>query len=173
MLKNFSKLILARKSKILLIIFLVFGFALMVDEGAEATEFKPMECCRVNKEYTDVDCIGGGHPGDPGHEIVGPASKVGDTCKIKGESVIINCGTKDWGTLCTLKSIYRAGDWLFYFFLAGAVLMVVISSYLFLASGGEPAKVATSKNMLWWIAGALLLASLAKTIPIMIRAVIV
>ena len=145
----------------------------MVGEEANADKFEPMECCRMNEEYPDVDCVGGGHPGEPGHEIVGPAPKAGDTCKVKGESITINCGTKDWGTLCTLEGIYRAGDWIFYFFLAAATLMVVVASYSFLISGGDPQKVATSKGMLWWVGGALILAALAKTIPIMIKAAII
>jgi len=151
------------KKNILLII--LFSFFL-VPLPAKAFLPGPNECCKLERDLTAVDknCALG--------EIVGPSHPKWCDVDGDGEGDTITATTTKWATCCFLDSVYTISDWLFLVFLAFTLIIFGIAGYLFLFSGGEPAKIDKSRNYLFWGSIALALVLLSKLIPSIIKAIV-
>lgn len=79
---------------------------------------------------------------------------------------------KDWKICCIVDTIYNVTDWVFYVFLVGVVLTVIIAGFFFLTAGGDPGKIKKAQSSLLYGAIALMLAISAKIIPAIIKAVV-
>ena len=93
-------------------------------------------------------------------------------CILKGSEVSIEVESQEWGTLCLLNAIYNVTNWIFFFFLAIAILIGVIAAYYFMTSAGDEAKISKARALLTYMAIGLVVAALAKVIPTLVRAVI-
>ena len=65
--------------------------------------------------------------------------------------------------LCT--TIY---GWVFFFFIFLAVLFVLVAAYKYLTAGGDPEKVKAASNMLIYVAVAIIVALLARGLPLLL-----
>ena len=63
-------------------------------------------------------------------------------------------------------------DLLFYIGVAIAPIMIIIAAYYFLTSGGDPSKIQTAKNIIFWTAVGLLIILLARGIISVIRQIL-
>jgi hypothetical protein len=124
------------------------------------------ECCRLNHKLTDVDSAC-----DKG-VVVGPNNPQQCDLNGDGEADTIDGETIKWGTCCFLDSIYNVSDWMFYIVLSIAVIFGVISGFMFMTSGGDPAKTQKARNLLIYMAIGLVVVALSKVIPAIIKAII-
>ena len=107
--------------------------------------------------------------------IIGAGDCVGTTenkCTLKGVEETIEIESQEWGTICLLNSIYNVTNWIFFFFLAIAILIGVIAGYYFMTSAGDEAKLGKARSMLTYMAIGLIVAALAKVIPTLVRTVV-
>ena len=95
-----------------------------------------------------------------------------NTCLWKGTTVTINVESQEWGTVCLLNAIYNVTNWIFFFFLAIAILIGVIAGYYFMTAAGDEAKLSKARGMLTYMAIGLIVAALAKVIPTLVRTVV-
>ena len=95
-----------------------------------------------------------------------------NTCVWKGTEVTLNVESQEWGTICLLNSIYNVTNWIFFFFLAIAILVGVIAGYYFMTSAGDETKLGKARSMLTYMAIGLIVAALAKVIPTLVRTVV-
>ena len=95
-----------------------------------------------------------------------------NNCFLKGEEVTIEVESQEWGTVCLLNSIYNVTNWIFFFFLAIAILIGVIAGYYFMTSAGDETKLGKARSMLTYMAIGLIVAALAKVIPTLVRTVV-
>ncbi len=107
--------------------------------------------------------------------IIGAGDCVGNTenkCTLKGVEETIEIESQEWGTVCLLNSIYNVTNWIFFFFLAIAILIGVIAGYYFMTSAGDETKLGKARSMLTYMAIGLIVAALAKVIPTLVRTVV-
>ena len=107
--------------------------------------------------------------------VIGAGDCVGasaNNCILKGSTVAIEVESQEWGTICLLNAIYNVTNWIFFFFLAIAILIGVIAAYYFMTSAGDETKISKARSLLTYMAIGLIVAALAKVIPTMVRAVI-
>ena len=74
--------------------------------------------------------------------------------------------------LQTINTIEGITDWFFVFFLILAVIMIIIAAIQFVAQGGDPNGVSQARNKLIWAVVAIIIAVMAKGIPIALRTII-
>ena len=70
---------------------------------------------------------------------------------------------------CTLDIVYTVTDWVFYFVLIFAVLMLVIGGAFYIAAAGDPEKASRGKAILTLCVVGLVIALIAKLIPSLVR----
>ena len=95
-----------------------------------------------------------------------------DTCSLKGVSTPIDIESTEWGTICLLNSLYSVINWIFFFFLAIAILIGVLAGYMFMTAAGDPGKVEKARNLLMYMIIGLIVAAVAKVIPTLVRTVV-
>ena len=95
-----------------------------------------------------------------------------NTCYLKGATSTLNVESEEWGTVCLLNAIYNITNWLFFFFLAIAILVGVIAGYYFMTAAGDERKLEKGRSLLTYMAVGLVVAALAKVIPTLVRGVI-
>ena len=142
------------------------------------------ECCRLSQDITMNDFTfgrgGAACTFTPGStvfkkdEVIGAGDcKAGpNTCMLKGYESGIDVESQEWGTVCLLNSIYNVTNWIFYFFLAIAILIGVIAGFQFMTAAGDPAKVTAARALLMYMVIGLVVAALAKVIPTLVRTVV-
>ena len=159
-----------------------------------AQQPKQAECCRLSQDIKmdDVtygcDIVGDGPCGAAAdcayfgvtttfekNLVVGSGDCLmgtGDECDLKGVTVPIVCETQEWGTICLLNSLYNVTNWIFFFFLAIAILIGVLSGYMFMTAAGDPGKVEKARALLMYMTIGLVIAAVAKVIPTLVRTVV-
>ena len=152
------------------------------------------ECCRLSQDITVKDfTFGCGttnsdacsatsdcsfHSGNVTFskgDVVGAGDCDGDTtntCALKGETPTIDIESEEWGTICLLNAIYNVTNWIFFFFLAIAILIGVLAAYYFMTSAGDETKISKARALLTYMAIGLIVAALAKVIPTLVRTVV-
>lgn len=80
--------------------------------------------------------------------------------------------TKNWGTCCIVDTIYNVTDWVFYVFLIGIALVVIMAGYFFLTSGGDPNKLRSAQSLLLYAGVGLTLAVLSRIVPAIIKQIV-
>ena len=100
------------------------------------------------------------------------AAAPANTCELKGVAENIKIESQEWGTICFLNSIYNVTNWIFFFFLAVAILIGVLAGYQFMIAAGDPGKVTKAKDLLLYMTIGLVIAAVAKVIPTLIRTVV-
>ncbi len=105
---------------------------------------------------TAIGCVGwGGTPGD----CIG----LYETAFTAAER------QKVWGIMCTLSMVHNVTDWVFYFVLILAVLMLVIGGAFYITAAGDPEKAGRGKMILTLSVVGLVIAVIAKLIPSLVR----
>jgi hypothetical protein len=142
------------------------------------------ECCRLSQDITMNDFTYGKgadctyHPGPTTftrNDVMGAGDCLGatvDKCTLKGIEVNLDVESQEWGTVCLLNSVYNVTNWIFYFFLAVAILIGVIAGFQFMTAAGDPAKVASARSLLMYMVIGLVVAALAKVIPTLVRTIV-
>jgi len=74
--------------------------------------------------------------------------------------------------LQTINIVEGATDWFFVFFLLLAVIFIIIAAIQFLTGGGDPNAVSQARNKLIFGIVAVIIAVMAKGIPVALRAII-
>ena len=146
---------------------------------------KQAECCRLSQQIIMDDVtfgIGGAAcafvsgPSTFAKDLVvgaGDCLAGADTCDLKGVTgVTIDVESQEWGTICLLNSLYNVTNWIFFFFLAIAILIGVLAGYMFMTAAGDPGKVEKARNLLMYMAIGLVIAAIAKVIPTLVRTVV-
>ena len=134
--------------------------------------------CDFNCLGVDSECKAGFVPDSVTfhkNTVIGGGDLLGSTkdfCMLKGEKALIQVESQEWGTVCLLNAIYNVTNWIFFFFLAIAILIGVIAAYYFMTSAGDEAKISKARALLTYMAIGLVVAALAKVIPTLVRAVI-
>ena len=165
-----------------------------------AQQPKQAECCRLSQDIKMDDvtygcdavaasgaepCVAVApttpcafHPGTTTFDkdlVVGAGDCVaatGDDCELKGVTELIECESQEWGTICLLNSLYNVTNWIFFFFLAIAILIGVLSGYMFMTAAGDPGKVEKARALLMYMTIGLVIAAVAKVIPTLVRTVV-
>lgn len=119
------------------------------------------ECCTIKRDYPDLK---DNNKYCSANQVVGPK---GGSCPDK-----ITCENKNWGTICLMETVYNVTDWIFYIILSIAVIMGVISGFMFMTSGGDPTKTKSARDLLMYMAIGLVVAALAKVIPSIVRTMV-
>ncbi len=71
-----------------------------------------------------------------------------------------------------IQAIYDIADWMFAFFLAIAVIMIIIAAFSFLTGGGDPEKYGKAKTMLLYSAVAIAVAVLARGFSTIVTSIV-
>ena len=72
-----------------------------------------------------------------------------------------------------LKTIFESIiDWIFVFFLILATIFIILAGFQFLTGGGDPNKVAEARQKLLYAIIAVIVASFAKGIPIVVKSIV-
>lgn len=95
-----------------------------------------------------------------------------DVCIFKGAATTIDIESQEWGTVCLLDGIYNATDRIFYFILAIAAFIGIMSSKMFLTSIGKPERINKARELLMYVVIGLMIASLSKSIPAFVRVIV-
>lgn len=118
--------------------------------------------------------------------VMAPASvlaieTLSDTCTLRHDfsdttnGIHPNCGKgdtvtfKDHSICCVVDIVYTITDWVFYFVLIIAVLMMVIGGFFYITAAGDPEKVGRGKMILTLSVVGLVIAIIAKLIPPLVR----
>jgi len=134
--------------------------------------------CDFNCSGVDPDCKAGFVPGSVTfhkNTVIGAGDLVGSTknfCNLKGEKTLIQVEFQEWGTVCLLNSIYNVTNWIFFFFLAIAILVGVIAGYYFMTSAGDERKLEKGRSLLTYMAIGLIVAAITKVLPTLVRTII-
>ena len=73
------------------------------------------------------------------------------------------------GLLLTIEAIT---DWLFVIFLLVATIFIILAAFQFLTGGGDASKVSEARQKLLYAVIAVIVASFAKGVPVVIRAIV-
>ena len=75
----------------------------------------------------------------------------------------------DCGMCCLMSTIYRITDWIFFIVIALVVIFVLIGAFMFVTAGGSAEKTLSARNYLIYAAIGMLVALLAKAIPVIVK----
>ena len=181
-----------KKTAALLGLILVLAVAIPIMVYAQTV--KQAECCRLSQDIKMDDVVWGcdivgvspcvaaancafasGTTTFAKTLVVGAGDCVagtGDVCDLKGVTEPIVLESQEWGTICLLNSVYNITNWIFFFFLAIAILIGVLAGYSFMTAAGDPTKVSKARDLLLYLAIGLILASVAKVIPTLVRTIV-
>jgi hypothetical protein len=85
-------------------------------------------------------------------------------------NAVINVDTTPGASICcTLEMVHNVTDWVFYFVLILAVLMLVIGGAFYITAAGDPEKAGRGKMILTLSVVGLVIAIIAKLIPSLVR----
>ncbi len=70
---------------------------------------------------------------------------------------------------CLLNTVYTITDWIFFFLVAVAAIMVLVGGFNLLFAGGSPEKIDTGRKYIIFAAVGLLVGLLARAIPALVR----
>lgn len=133
---------------------------------AQVPVAQPSTCCVLGH---DID------PYSAGDIVADPSlDPAVDSCWAKG--VEHGPGTytvdADWGGYCTMDTVYTVTDWIFWIFLAFVVIMGVITGFMFMTAGGDPAKIEKARGMIMYLVIGVVVAVIVKLIPALTRTII-
>lgn len=145
------------------------------------------ECCRLAQDITvndltyatsGADCAFVGGPTTfASEDVIGAGDCVNsapepDKCVLKNVETDLDWESPEWGTVCLLNAIYNITNWIFYFFLAIAILIGVIAGYMFMTAAGDPTKIEKARALLMYMVIGVIIAALAKVIPTLVRTIV-
>ncbi len=78
--------------------------------------------------------------------------------------------TYDCPTCCLLDALYTVTDWIFAALIALAGIFIIWGGVLIVMSGGAPEKVTAGRQNIVWAIIAIMIALLAKAIPVIVKA---
>ena len=87
---------------------------------------------------------------------------------VKGYTVDLD-ENPDQSICCLLDTVHAVTDWVFYFVLILAVLMLVIGGAFYITAAGDPEKAGRGKMILTLSVVGLVIAIIAKLIPSLVR----
>ena len=172
------------RKKTAILLSLILTLVIIIPIMVYAQMVKQAECCRLSQDVK-MDDVTYGEGADCAFvpdtttfakdKIVGGGDCVGatvDTCHLKGVKEDIDIESAEWGTICLLNSLYNVTNWIFFFFLAIAILIGVLAGYMFMTATGDPGKVEKARNLLMYMVIGLIVAAVAKVIPTLVRTVV-
>lgn len=120
---------------------------------------EPAACCRLIRNFTTVDpaCTAGAVVGNPAE---GP-------CPYPGVVTVAN-----WGLCCTLNSVARVTNYIFYFFMLLAVIFGIYAAFMFITAGGDEEKIKKARSIIFYVVIAIIIAVLARFLPTAVQAVL-
>lgn len=147
-----------KKNKLLLIIRMVLFLLLIatVPVFAQESPEKPNECCLLSTDVSNVDteCVKGA--------VVGP--KTTADCTLGN----ITKTTDAWAMCCLVDTVNNITNWIFYFLLIVAVLMILIGGIIFMFAGGDAEKAGKGKSFIIYAIIGVAIGLLAKAIPALV-----
>jgi len=154
------------RKKILIFFGTVSLFLLPVAALAQFPEAEMSNCCEL--KHT----ISNGTTYNQGMVVGEPAD--GAACNSKGASLIISVGgsTPDWGGVCTMDTVYTVTDFIFWIFFSIAIIMGIVTGFMFLTAGDNPAQMERARSMFTYIVIGIVVAVAVKLIPSLARAII-
>ena len=143
---------------IVLSVFLVLMPALILAQ--EAPE-QPNECCYLSTDVTNVDaaCEQG--------VIVGPEDPTA-SCNLGR----ITARTDAWAMCCLIDTIANITNWVFYFMLIIAVLLILIGGIIFMTAGGDTEKAGKGKGFITYALIGIAIGLLAKLLPAVVAFIV-
>jgi len=154
------------RKKILIFFGTIILFVLPFLTLAQFPEAEMSNCCELKH---DIDTVAGYLDGD----VVGePAA--GQPCSSKGQTLTVTAGdsTPDWGGVCTMDTVYTVTDFIFWIFFSVAIIMGIVTGFMFLTAGGNPAQMERARSMFMYIVIGIVVAVAVKLIPSLARAII-
>jgi len=80
--------------------------------------------------------------------------------------------TNTCGTCCLMDTIYTITDWIFVIIVVIAVIMILLGAFNIITAGGSPDKVTSGRNYILWAAVGVVVAAIAKVVPIVARNIV-
>ena len=137
---------------------LLTGLALPLVSSAQQG---PQDCCKLRQKvkvngtiYTKGEYVG---------------AKDG-TCDVANGAAVTS--SDDWGMVCLLNGVYSITNWVFLFLIAIAVLMIIVSGFMFVTAGGDTEKTKKARDYMMYAAIGIGVSLLAKAVPTIVKAVI-
>lgn len=138
---------------------LLLGLMIPVLVSAQEIQ-KPNECCKLRHKIGDLakDVIIGEKNGWCDFNRDGTA----DTFTANA----------NWGVICLVDSIMTFTDWIFYILLLIAVIMIILGGFVFMTAAGSPEKASKGRNILVYAVIGIVIAILAKLVPVVVRYIV-
>ena len=95
----------------------------------------------------------------------------GFTCPATGDCLFADA-TKTCGSCCLIDTIYTITDWIFIGVVAIAMIMLFIGAFNIVTAGGSPEKVNTGRSYIIFAAVGIIVALIAKLIPVIAKNII-
>jgi hypothetical protein len=97
---------------------------------------------------------------------------MGDECPGVGSECLYSDTSYNCGICCLLNTIYGITDIIFVVLIALAAVFVIIGAMTLLTAAGAPEKVTTGRNYIMYAAIGLVVAFLAKAIPVIVKFIV-
>jgi hypothetical protein len=98
---------------------------------------------------------------------LGDQGACSDVCYFADDGTNVANGT--CAMCCLLNTVYTITDWIFFFLVAVAAIMVLVGGFNLLFAGGSPEKIDTGRKYIIFAAVGLLVGLLARAIPALVR----
>lgn len=125
----------------------------------------PQDCCKLRHDLSDIngqDYVEG--------DVVKSKSP-GAQCDLTPGAGGTTYERDDWGLVCMLDTIVTATDWIFYFLVSIAVLMIIMGGVTIMTSAGSIERANKGKNYIIYAIAGLAIALIAKAIPALVKAI--
>ena len=120
----------------------------------------------------DSDCQGSVYLQNVGWNnavCIGDGSVLGGSCA-EAPPEAIPPGPQSGGDFINI--VENITDWLFIGLLLLAVVFVILAARQFITGGGDPSSISEARMKLVWVVVAIIVATLAKAIPVVVRSII-
>jgi hypothetical protein len=99
-------------------------------------------------------------------------SDKGFNCPVEGNECAFNNSDVTCGSCCLMDTIYTITDWIFLAVVAIAMIMIFIGAFNIVTAGGSPEKVNTGRSYIIFAAVGIIVALIAKLIPVIAKNII-
>ena len=127
---------------------LLVGLAMPLLASAQT---EPLQSCTIRKDLSGLTSI---------------------RCPAQGQVCLYSNDAYDCGICCIMNSVYNITDWVFLFVMAIAILMVIISAFIFVTAGGDAEKTKKARDYMMYAAIGIGVGLLAKAVPVIVRTIV-
>jgi len=107
------------------------------------------------------------------HDMMDPTwSDMGIDCVAVGNPCPFSDATLTCGTCCLMDTIYTVTDWIFVLIVIISVIMILYGAFNIITAGGSPDKVNAGRNFILWAAVGVIVAAVAKVVPLVARNIV-